>query len=111
MLVMGTTENPAYPLGKLVCSEKPVRLDDLALGLVHPLRLDCVQPRALFGQKATDDPHSASVLLDLSVVPSEPPPHLLGDACQLALSQMRRRTFLPRASSSSAHHERKHVVM
>src|SRR5215207_893758 len=78
MLVMRTTEHPAYPLGKLVCSKQSVGFDDLALS-VDPLGLYSVQPRTLLGKKATDDPHSAAAPLDLAVVPSEPPPHLPGD--------------------------------
>ena len=41
------------------------------------------------------------------------PSHLLTslETCQLALSQMRRRTFLPRASSLCRLHERNRVVM
>src|SRR5215212_5245239 len=78
MLVMRAIEDPAYPLGKLVCSEEPLRLHDLALG-VHPLGLDRVQPRALLRKQATHDPHPAPALFDFSVVFSEPSPHLFGD--------------------------------
>ena len=48
MLVMRTIENPAHPVGQLVCSEKPLRLYDLALG-VYPLGLyqpDTIHPSA-----------------------------------------------------------------
>src|SRR5215211_8308066 len=75
---MRTTEDPAHPPGKLVGSQKPLRLYDLALG-VYPLRLDGVQPRTLLRKQATDDPHSAAALLDAAVVFSEPPSHLFGD--------------------------------
>src|SRR5918999_935098 len=78
MLVMRTTEHPAYPLGQLVCSKQSVGFYDLAL-CVDPLGLYGVKPRTLLGKKATDDPHSAAAPLDLAVVPSEPPPHLPGD--------------------------------
>ncbi len=48
MLVMRTIENSAYPLGKLVGSEQPLWLDDLALtvyllGLYQP---DTIHPSA-----------------------------------------------------------------
>src|SRR5918998_2111992 len=78
MLVMRTTEDPTHPLGKLVCPEQPIRLDDLALG-VDPLRLDGVEPRTLLRKQAAHNPHSASTLLDSAVMPSEPSPHFFGD--------------------------------
>src|SRR5215207_5150731 len=80
MLVMRTTENPAYPIRKLVGSKQPVWLDDLALA-VYPLRLYGVQPRTPLRKKATHDPHPsfAAALLDPAVVSSEPAPDLPGD--------------------------------
>src|SRR5215212_1147328 len=78
MLVMWATKYPAYPLGKLVCPQQTVWFDDLALA-VYPLGLYGVKPRAPLGQQATHDPHSASALLDFSVVPAEPTPDLPGD--------------------------------
>ncbi len=74
MLVMRTTENPAYPLGKLVSTQQTVGLDHLTFA-VNPFGLDGIQPRALLGQKAAYDPHSsyfAGALFDLAVVFSEP---------------------------------------
>src|SRR5215207_10965027 len=78
MLVMRTTEDPTDPIRKLVGSKQPVWLDDLALA-VYPLRLDGVEPRTLLRKKAAHDPHSASALLDFSVVSSQPAPDLPGD--------------------------------
>jgi hypothetical protein len=78
MLVMRTIENPAYPIRKLISSQKTVGFDDLALA-VYPLGLYGVQPRTLFGQKTTHNPHPASALLDFAVVSSEPPSDLSGD--------------------------------
>src|SRR5215210_6299189 len=78
MLVMRTTKYPAYPIRKLICSQKTVGFNDLALA-VYPLGLYGVEPRTLFWQKAAHDPHSASALLDFSVVRSEPAPDLPGD--------------------------------
>src|SRR5829696_633836 len=46
---------------------------------VHPLGLDGVEPRTLLRKKAAHDPHSASALLDFSVVSSQPAPDLPGD--------------------------------
>src|SRR5215208_3840012 len=78
MLVMRTIEHPTHPLGKLVRSEKPLRLYDFALG-VNPSWLDVLKPRALLRKKATYDPHSAAALFDAAVVRTEPAPYLLGD--------------------------------
>src|SRR5215204_7487851 len=78
MLVMSTTEYSAHPVRKLVCSEQPLRLDDLALG-VNPLWLDGVEPRTLLRKQATDDPHALPALLDATIVLSEPSPYLFGD--------------------------------
>src|SRR5215213_11813668 len=78
MLVMRRTENPAYPIRKLVGSKQPVWLNHFALA-VYPLRLYGVQPRTPLRKKATHDPHSASALLDSAVVSSEPAPDLPGD--------------------------------
>src|SRR5215203_6244368 len=109
MLVMSTTEYSAHPVRKLVCSEQPLRLDDLALG-VNPLWLDGVEPRTLLRKQATEDPHAlAASLMRRLCLPS----HLLTslEICQLALSQMRSRTFLPIASSFSKLHSTNRVVI
>src|SRR3712207_2176732 len=78
MLVMRTIENPAHPLSKLVCSEKSVWLDDLALR-VNPLRLNGVQPWTLLRKQTTHDPHPKAALLDATVMLAEPSPDLLRD--------------------------------
>ena len=78
MLVMQTTENPAYSISELICSQQPVGFYDLALA-VDPLWLYGVKPRTLLGQQAAHDPHSAAALLHSAVVRSEPAPDLLGD--------------------------------
>src|SRR3712207_6259999 len=78
MLVMRTIENPAHPLSKLVCSEKSVWLDDLAL-CVNPLRLNGVQPWTLLRKQTTHDPHPKAALLGATVMLAEPPPDLLRD--------------------------------
>src|SRR5215204_452627 len=100
MLVMRTTENPAYPIRKLVGSKQPVWLDDLALA-VYPLRLYGVQPRTPLRKKATHDPHPsfAAALLDPAVVSSEPAPDLPGDMPARVVPEMRSKTFLPISSS------------
>src|SRR5215212_10300840 len=78
MLVRRTVENPAYPFGKLVCSEQSISLDHLSLS-VDPFGLDGVQPRALLRKEADNDPHPLTIPLDAAVVPSEPSPDLFGD--------------------------------
>src|SRR5215216_2820181 len=110
MLVMRTIERPADPLGELVGPQKPVELHDPAFP-VYPLGLDGVQPRTLLRQKATQDPQPTAAVLDLpALVFSEPSPELLGDVPRGVVPEMSSSTFLPAASSSSAHHETNRVV-
>jgi hypothetical protein len=78
MLVMRTTEDPAYPVCEFVGSQQSVGFYDLALA-VYPFGLDGVQPRTLLRKKTTHDPYSASALFDFSVVRSEPLSYLPGD--------------------------------
>jgi hypothetical protein len=78
MLVMRTTENPAYPLGELISTKHYLGLDHFALAM-NPFGHYGVQPRALFGQKAAYDPHSFATHFDLAVVLAEPAPHLFGN--------------------------------
>jgi hypothetical protein len=80
MLVMRTSEYPAYSIRKLVGSEQPLWLDHLALA-VYPLGLYGVEPRALLRKQAAHDPHPsfASALLDPAVVLTQPAPELFGD--------------------------------
>ena len=78
MLVVRTIEDTTNPVGEFVSSQQSVRLDHFPLA-VYPLGLDGVEPRTLFGQQTTYDPHSFAALLDCSVMPSEPAPDFLGD--------------------------------
>ena len=80
MLVMRTSEYPAYPIRKLVGSEQLLRLDHLALA-VYPLGLYGVEPRALLRKQSAHDPHPsfASALLDPAVVLTQSAPDLFGD--------------------------------
>jgi hypothetical protein len=110
MLVVRTIESPTNSVSEFVSSQQSIGLYDPALA-VYPLGLYGVKPRTLLGQKAAYDPHPLAALLDLAVVSSQPAPELSLEMCQLALSQMRTTTFLPRASSFSEHHERNRVVM
>ncbi len=98
MLVMRTTEDPTDPIGEFVSAQQTVGLYHFALA-VNPFGLYGVQPRALLGQKATDDPYAASPLFSTSRL-CLPSPRLSARLmCQPALSQMRSDAFLPRASS------------
>jgi hypothetical protein len=110
MLVIWTTENPAYPLGKPYAPRSSsgsttLRFACTQLGSMefsHGLRLGKRQRTIL-------TPRSLFLTSRLCL-----PRHLLTsfETCQLASSQMRRRTFfLPLSSSCSAHHERKRVVL
>ncbi len=62
MLVMGTTENPANPVGELVGAQQTVGLDHSTLA-VNPFGLYRVQPRALLGQQAAYDLASPPLFL------------------------------------------------
>src|SRR5215208_5455169 len=75
---MRTTKDPTDPIRKLISSQKILRFHDLALAM-NPFGLDGVEPRTLLRQQAAHDPHSASALLEFSVVSSQPAPDLPGD--------------------------------
>lgn len=80
MLVRGTAEDSANPVGEFVGAQQPVGLYNLALA-VDQFGFDRVELRALPGQKATYDPRSsfAATLFDLAVVEAEPAPDLFGE--------------------------------
>jgi hypothetical protein len=68
MLVMRTTEDPANSIGKLISAEQQsLGLRDLAFA-VDPLRLYCIEPRALGGQQAANYPHPTATFSDLAIV-------------------------------------------
>src|SRR3712207_695557 len=107
MLVMRTTENPAYPLGKLVSAKQSVGLYHLALAM-HPFGLDHLGSIALshglfLGRRQLTILTPRSLFLTSRLCF---PSHLLTWRlmCQEALSQMRTNTFLPTASSLWQHH-------
>src|SRR5215204_5409205 len=112
MLVMRTTEDPANPLGKLVSAQQTLGLEHFSLA-VNPLGLYGVKPRTLLGHKTKltilTPAFSPLFLTQRLCLPSQRLTSL--ETCQLALSQIRSRTFLPAASSFSEHHERNCVVM
>src|ERR671911_2348882 len=74
MLVVRTTEDPADPVGELICTEQPLGLRDLAFG-GDPLGLYGVQPRALSGQKARDYAYPTAAFFDTAVVGADPVAH------------------------------------
>src|SRR5215217_3235429 len=79
MLVVRTIEDPAHPVGKLVCPEQSIGLHHLSL-CVDPFGLYGVKkPRTVLRKKAADDPHSTAALFDVAVVFPEPPSDLFGD--------------------------------
>ena len=95
MLVVRTTENPAYPICELVSAEQPLGLYDFALA-VNPLGLYRIEPRALGGQKAGNYApplHGRSSLTWRLWAVIQPLTSRL--LCQDALSQIRSRAFLP----------------
>jgi hypothetical protein len=75
---MRTIEDRAYALGQLVSREQSVGLDHLAFAM-NPLGLHRVEPRALLGQKAANDPHSKAAVFDFPVVRGDPLSDLFGD--------------------------------
>src|SRR5215211_4666578 len=76
MLVVRTSEGRADSLGQLVGTEQTVGLNYLALA-VNPLGLYGVEPRALLGQQAGDDPHPFLLaLFESPVMLPDPAPHL-----------------------------------
>src|SRR3954469_6091802 len=110
MLVVRTTEDPADPVGQLVCSEQP-------LGLRNTLRLECIHLGSmafshglLVGKKHATmrTPRPLSLTQRLWVAIQSRTRWLL---CQLALSQIKSRAFLPLASSLRQPHSRNRVVM
>src|SRR5215211_193561 len=79
MLIVRTSEGRADPICQLVVAQQTVRFDHPTLA-VNPLGLYGVEPWALFGQQAADDPHpSCSAVFDLPVIRGDPLSNLFGD--------------------------------
>src|SRR5918994_1340047 len=80
MLVVRTSEGRADPICQLVGAQQTVGFDHPTLA-VYPLGLYGVEPWALFGQQAADDPHPgfATALFDLPVMSGHPLSNLFGD--------------------------------
>src|SRR5215208_2378420 len=78
MLVMRTIENLTDPICEFISTEQPLGLNYLAFAM-NPLRLDCIEPRALGRQKARHYPHPgfATSVFDPAVVGGDPASHLM----------------------------------
>src|SRR5215203_5412029 len=76
MLFVSTAEDPANPLGKLVSTEQHLRLNYLPLAM-NPLRLYCIEPRALGGQQARHYPEPMAAGFDTAVVGDDPASDLM----------------------------------
>src|SRR5215210_8322835 len=76
MLFVSTAEDFANPLGELVSTEQPLGLNYLAFG-VNPLRLYCVEPRALGGQQTRHYPDPMAAGFDTAVVGGDPASDLM----------------------------------
>src|SRR5215211_1031797 len=76
MLFVSTAEDFANPLGELVSTEQPLGLNYLAFG-VNPLRLYCVEPRALGGQQRWHYPDPMAAGFDTAVVGADPASDLM----------------------------------
>jgi hypothetical protein len=67
VLFVSTVEDPANPLGELVSTEQPLRLNYLAFAM-NPLRLYRVEPGALGGQQTRHYPDPMAAGFDTAVV-------------------------------------------
>src|SRR5262245_15541315 len=74
MGIMGATKVSTNPVSDLLSAEQPSRLDDGALAM-DPLGLNRVEPGTLDRQIARQDPHAVPLLLDLSVLCTDPSAH------------------------------------
>src|SRR5215211_179417 len=71
MLVVRTLESGANALGELVGAKQALGFHHPTLA-VNPFGLYGVEPRALYGQQTTYDPHSTPTPFDLAVVRCDP---------------------------------------
>src|SRR5215204_1830895 len=76
MLFVSTAEDLANPVGELVSTQQPLGLNYLAFAM-NPLRLYCVEPRALGGQQTRHYPEPMAAGFDLAVVGGDPASHLM----------------------------------
>src|SRR5215208_7584458 len=109
MLVMRTTEDPADPLSKLVSAKQSLGLRDLALPWIHLGSMALSHGLLVGNRHATiRTPWPLALTWRLWALIQPPTSWLL---CQLALSQIKSRAFLPTTSSLWQLHPRNCVVM
>ena len=77
MLVMRTPEGRTDAIGQFLGAKQALGLHYYCALAVHPLGLYRIEPRASLRQQAADDPHPSPALLDLPIVPPDPPAHLV----------------------------------
>src|SRR5918994_3684626 len=76
MLVVRTSKRRTDSLCQLIGTEQTVGFDHFSLAM-NPLGLHRIEPRALLGQQATDDPHPFLLaLFQSSVAPTDPAANL-----------------------------------
>src|SRR5215216_5579758 len=111
MIVMRTIERPADPVGELVGPSTPSNSTTFRFPCTHLGSMALSHGLCLGRRQLTIlTPASAPLFLTRRLcLPSHRLTSL--ETCQLALSQMSSRVFLPVASSPSQHHERNCVVM
>src|SRR5215211_3660854 len=108
---MRTIEDPANPIGEFEAPSSPSGSTTLRLPCTH-LGSMALSHGLCFGSRQLTILTPASPPLSLTRRLCFPSQRLNSlETCQLALSQMSSRTFLPRASSFSQHHERNCVIM
>src|SRR5215211_3906031 len=108
---MRTIEDPANPIGEFEAPSSPSGSTTLRLPCTH-LGSMALSHGLCFGSRQLTILTPASLPLSLTSRLCFPSQRLTSlETCQEALSQKRTMAFLPAASSFSAHHERKRVVM
>src|SRR5215204_4812553 len=111
MLFVSTAEDLANPVGELVSTQQPLGLNYLAFA-VNPLRLYCVEPRALGGQQTRHYPEPMAAGFDLAVVGGDPASHLMAFMPGGGIVPDKKQSLLaPLVEPVAAHHPRNRVVM
>src|SRR5918993_1531025 len=110
MLFVSTAEDPANPVGELVSTQQPLGLNYLAFAMKIHCGSIALSHGLLVGNRHATirSPWPLALTSRLWAAIQLRTSRLL---CQLALSQIKSRAFLPRALSLWQHQERKRVVM
>src|SRR5215211_223152 len=101
MWLMGAAVGIGDAIGELVDGEQAVGFEDAAFA-VHPGRFDGVEPGALDGQVAGDDPDAVAALLDLAVVVTGPVADLLADVPGGVVPEQEQRLLASRLELAAA---------